>query len=90
MVHQHTNSYITSLKGNTTSIPSELGNSNHGLPGFLLSTGVYLALTGEMFVIPNNPGHMPNIAEGLIGVKIKDALTQQNNAIIRQVSNANI
>jgi len=41
------------------SIPTTLGGGNHGHAGLIVKVAKYLAMAGEAFIIPSNPGIYP-------------------------------
>ena len=54
----------TKLKENAAIVPSTLGGGAHGHLGLLLGPATYLALTGDEFDFPDDPGATPTIPHG--------------------------
>lgn len=58
------------LKTNSASVHSNLGGGQHGLLGLTLQDRTYTTLTGVPFILPTNPGTVPNIPAGSSGPQI--------------------
>ena len=52
------------LKANAASIPTTLGDGNHGYLGLILSPAAYTTIAATQFVEPIYPGQHPNVPAG--------------------------
>ena len=62
----------TKLKANAASVHSTLGGGAHGLLGLALQPGTYTVLTGQMFILPDNPGPSANVPSGQTAPQIAE------------------
>ena len=81
------NEVHTKLKANASSVPTTLGGGNHGHLGLMLGPATYLAITGNDFVIPANPGAQPTIAPGTTRPRA-DAIVRAHTTELRTYQEA--
>jgi hypothetical protein len=62
------------IKGNASSVGSQLGGGNHGHLGAVLTPVEYATVSATPFVIPVNPGPMPAVIAGATQAARDDTL----------------